>query len=196
MLQVKQIVNSVCSSNTFVLSDDDFNTCYLVDIGDAQQVLSMLPNNANVKGVFLTHTHFDHIYGINALLNMFPEISVYTSEYGAEALYSEKKNFSFYYDEPIIFNGENVIVLHDSEVVALSADEHLSVLATPGHCPSSLTYFNDYLMFTGDSFIPNMTVVSKLPRGDKEQAAKSEAMIKALSLGKTIFPGHGDPCII
>ena len=61
-MQVRRIVNRVFSSNTFVLRDGGI--AYLVDCGDVQEV-SNLCEECVVKAVFLTHTHFDHIYGID-----------------------------------------------------------------------------------------------------------------------------------
>lgn len=45
----------------------------------------------------------------------------------------------------------------------------LYVIETPGHCPSCLTYYTDNYIFTGDSYIPNVKVVTKLPYGDKKK---------------------------
>ena len=191
MLQVRQIVNRVFTSNTFVLSDDDFKTCWLVDVGDVKKVLDILPGGGVVKGVLLTHTHFDHIYGINELYRRFPEMEVCTSEYGSLALYSEKKNFSFYHEEPIVFEGKNVRVLQDGEEIELSPWSRLKVMATPGHCPSCLCYYNERMIFTGDSYIPEVAVVSKLPRGNKALATESKEKIFSLAKGKIIYPGHG-----
>ena len=191
MLQVWQIVNRVFASNTFVLSDDDFKTCWLVDVGDVKKVLDILPDGGVVKAVLLTHTHFDHIYGINELYRRFPDIEVYTSEYGSLALYSEKKNFSFYHEEPIVFEGKNVRALHDGDEIELSPWSRFKVLATPGHCPSCLCYYNGQMIFTGDSYIPDVAVVSKLPRGNKALAAESKEKIISLAKGKKIYPGHG-----
>lgn len=68
MLQVKQIVNSIFTSNTYVLFDDDYDYCWLVDIGDFNKVADVLPPGVEIRGVFLTHSHFDHIYGLNVSL--------------------------------------------------------------------------------------------------------------------------------
>ena len=192
MLIVKQIVNRVFASNTYVISSEGSLDYWLVDVGDFEEVLHILPSGANVKGVFLTHTHFDHIYGINDLHGAFPHCDVYTSEYGKEALYSEKKNFSFYHERPIIFEGKRVTVLQEGDAISLYPFVELKVYYTPGHCPSCLTYVVDNKLFTGDSFIPDVKVVSKLPRGNKELAKASEQRIINLSIGKDVYSVHGN----
>lgn len=191
MLQVKQIANSIFSSNTFVLSDDEFKTCFLVDVGDMEKVINFLPKDSLIKGVLLTHTHFDHIYGINELYRRFPEVIVFTSTYGEEALYSEKKNFSFYHNEPIVFEGKKIVVLNDGDEVEILSGEKIKVISTPGHCPSCLTFYNEQMIFTGDSYIPKVKVVTNLPNGNKLLAAESKQRILSLAQGKSIFPGHG-----
>ena len=195
MLKVKQIVNHIFSSNTFVLSDDEFKTCFLVDVGDVDTVIDILPDGGIIKGVLLTHTHFDHIYGINELYRRFPDIIVYTSEYGKEALYSAKKNFSFYHECPIVFEGNNIVVLHEGNEIEIGFEKKIRVLETPGHCPSCLTYYNDDIIFTGDSFIPGAPVVTKLPKGSRIQSSVSVEKILELAKTRTILAGHDkDKC--
>ena len=193
MLHVRQVINNVFASNTFLISQDDGRDVWLVDIGDYDKVASILPSDAKVRGLLLTHTHFDHIYGINELCMNHPECVVYTSEYGHLALKSAKKNFSFYHEHPIEFNGGNVFVLKEGDILTLFQGISLSVYSTPGHCPSCLTYITENCIFTGDAYIPGVAVVSKLPRGNKELSLLSKERIIQLSLGKVIFPGHGSP---
>ena len=191
MLEVKQIVNRIFASNTYVISSEGSLDCWLVDVGDFEKVLHILPPSSTVRGVFLTHTHFDHIYGINELYRAFPEIVVFTSEYGKEALYSSKKNFSLYHESPIEYEGSRVHILNEGDVVELYPTVEMKVFSTPGHCPSCLTYEVDNKLFTGDSYIPDVKVVSKLPRGNKEVARASECRIIELSIDKDVYPGHG-----
>lgn len=191
MLQVWRIVNRVFTSNTYVIYSEGSSDYWLVDVGDFDSVLHTLPPEAKVKGVFLTHTHFDHIYGINELYREFPNCEVYTSEYGKEALYSEKKNFSFYHEYPIVFEGNRITILKEGDVVSLYPSVELRVYYTPGHCPSCLTYQIGDKLFTGDSYIPDVKVVSKLPKGNKDLARASEQRIIDLSKDKDVYPGHG-----
>jgi glyoxylase-like metal-dependent hydrolase (beta-lactamase superfamily II) len=172
--------------------DDEYDYCWLIDIGDFQQVAESLPSPLKIKGLFLTHTHFDHISGINKLYENHPKCQVYTSRYGREALFDDRKNFSRYHEMPLTFNGTNVEVLKDNEEIEIYPNTFLKAFSTPGHCPSCLTYTTDNYIFTGDAYIPNVKVVTKLPKGDKTQAQKSTEIILKLAHHKTICPGHGD----
>lgn len=49
-------------------------------------------NNTHIyiSGVLLTHAHFDHIYGLNEIIALFPTTKVYTNEFGKRMLLNEK----------------------------------------------------------------------------------------------------------
>lgn len=190
MLQVKKIVGKLLSSNMYLLYEEGIADCYLIDVGDSYAFAESLPDGMNVKGVFLTHSHFDHMAGINGLCQMFPECKVYTSEYGKEALYSAKKNFSLYHEQSTVYEGDKVEVLHDGDSILLFEDITLNVMATPGHCPSCLTYYTEKYVFTGDSYIPEVPVVTKLPKGNRALAEASKEIILKLSEVRTIMAGH------
>lgn len=192
MIHVERIINRIFGSNTFVISCDGSKDVWLVDIGDTQKVLDILPPGANVKGVLLSHTHFDHTYGVNALYRAFPDCRVYTAEYGRMALYDEKKNFSKYHEAPFVFEGSDVTVLKDGGVIELFPGVNMTAFETPGHCPSCLTYVLGNWIFTGDAYIPDAKVVTKLPGGDRTLAKQSLQRIMELAEGKIICAGHGD----
>ena len=196
MLQVKQIVNRIYTSNSYLVFDDEYNYCWLIDIGDYEMVADVIPNGKEVRGVFLTHTHFDHLYGINALHRDYPQCRVYTSVYGKQALYDEKMNFSKYHQSSLVYEGTDVGVLYDGDNIEIYPGIFLTAYETPGHCPSCLTYVLNNWVFTGDSFIFRVKVVTKLPKGDRFLAKESLEKIMSFSQGKMICPGHGNTGII
>ena len=191
MLRVKQVINEVFSSNTYVVFDDVYDYCWLIDLGDFERVIDAIPSGVEVRGVFLTHTHFDHIYGINALFESFPLCRIFTAEYGKEALYDKKKNLSFYHETPLVYQGADVEVLKDGETVDLYPGISMVSYETPGHCPSCLTYVLNDWVFSGDSYIPGIKVVTKLPKGNRLLAEESMNRILCLGENKLICPGHG-----
>jgi glyoxylase-like metal-dependent hydrolase (beta-lactamase superfamily II) len=176
--------------------DEDQNECWLVDIGDYERMEELLPKGKIIKGLFLTHAHFDHIYGINELCKNYPECVVYASAFDCEALIDDKKNLSRYHEHPIIFEGKHLEKIDEGDVIPLMGDAKMNVAATPGHEPGCLTFFTDDLIFTGDAFIPGLKVVTKLPGGNRSQADTSVARILHLAKGRTICPGHGKMLVL
>lgn len=194
MLNVTYIVNSVFTSRTYILSDEGKKDFWIVDCGDVSPLIDKIStiggNLFTIKGVLLTHVHYDHIYGLPLLREKFPDIKVYTNEAGCKALPNPKLNMSKYHDDPIIYELENVVACSEGDVIDLFDGLQAKVFETPGHHPSCLTFeVGDYL-FTGDAYIPGEKVVTILPGADKIMAADSIEKIKCIGEGKEICPGH------
>lgn len=142
-------------------------------------------------GVLLTHAHFDHIYGLNTLIALYPSLRILTSEIGKEALLSDKLNFSRYYGDPFVLAyPQNVQVVQDGETVQLFNGVDAQAVFTPGHSPDCVTWMTEEAVFTGDSYIPGVKTVTNIPLSDKELAEHSEAVIQAMAHLRPIYPGH------
>ena len=186
-MEIRWVVNTLFGSCTYAVMMD--KSAWLVDCGDVDEILQLL--HGPVCGVLLTHTHFDHIYGLNRLLELFPEVPIYTNEAGKEGLLSDKLNLSRYHEDPFVLDSpENIRVVEDGQQVELFDGVNVQAVFTPGHSPSCVTWMTDDALFTGDACIPGVKVVTKLPLGDRKVAAQSLALIESLATGRTIYPGH------
>jgi glyoxylase-like metal-dependent hydrolase (beta-lactamase superfamily II) len=160
-----------------------------VDCGDVDQIVPYI--KGALCGILLTHGHFDHIYGLNQLLNLYPDVPVYTNDYGLETLYDDKLNFSKFYGNTLQLQPvNNIRILHDGDEFELFDGVNVHAVFTPGHSPCCVTWVLDDMMFTGDSYIPGVKTVTNLPHCDKKQAACSEILIKKLAEHRTVYPGH------
>lgn len=192
MTRIKEIGNSVYTSKTYILFCEGEDKAWLVDIGDIEPVVAFLQKKKlMVEGVFLTHGHFDHIYGLPSLLEYYPNCKVYTTEFGKKSLASDKLNMSRYHEMPIIYEGGNVVVVHEGNSMRLYDSEPLMIFyETPGHNPSCLTMVLGDMIFTGDAYIPGVGANTQLPHANKEHAQQSLERILKMAEGKKIFSGH------
>jgi hydroxyacylglutathione hydrolase len=190
---IQTFVNVQYNSNTYLITNDlQDPSCYLIDIGNAQDVLNALKKHQYIKAIFLTHAHYDHIAGVNEIASTFPNCKIYGSAYTIEALADSKINLSFYHWTPVIYNGNNTIILEDEETLELFDTVALKVIATPGHNAGSFTFKIGQAIFTGDSLIPQIPVVTKLKSGNKFQAEQSISRIRSRCMPfDLIYPGHG-----
>ena len=189
MWKLRKVTNKIFCSNTYVIHH--LQDAYMIDVGDIEPIMNTA---LDIKGVFITHGHHDHLYGINDLIQKFPSCTIYTSRTGVDALRSGKRNFSTYSKEGTIeYQGGNIKVLKTGDCIELFPNCFIKTYETPGHDDNCLTYMLDGYLFTGDSYIPGTKVVTKLPRGNKEQALQSLELIRSLCNKDTIIcPGHGD----
>lgn len=192
-MKISHIVNSVFTSKTYFLTQERNPSVWLVDCGDVPPIVDMLSSMGGafiIKGVLLTHVHYDHIYGLPRLTEKFPSLRVYTNEYGKNALTDIRLNYSKYHNDPIVYKSENVVTCDEGTMIELFDGVQAKVYHTPGHNPSCLTYeVGDYL-FTGDAYIPGIKVVTTFKGGDKVKAAESVERILKLAEGKVVCPGH------
>ena len=157
---------------------------YSIDPGDAWEAFT------KAKAVLLTHAHFDHIYGLNKLLELNPYIVIYTNESGAEMLMDSKKNMSKYHESPFVLsNDSNVELISDNQIVNIDGIKTKAIF-TPGHNPSCISWLIGDCLFTGDAYIPGIKTVTNLPGADKMLATESEKKLKRLGEQYQIFPGH------
>lgn len=191
---MSHLVNKVYASRTYVLSQEGSPSVWLVDCGDVPPIVDMLSSlggsSFKIKGVLLTHAHYDHMYGLPKLTERYPSLQVYTSEIGKKALTSERLNFSKYHEDPINYVSDNVVICDDGDEIELFDGVKAVVHYTPGHNPSCITFEVENYLFTGDSYIPGIKVVTNLPGGDKALAAESLEKIMRLAEGKILCPGH------
>ncbi len=193
---VNKIVNTVYASNTYIITSyDNANVdVWIIDVGDIEPIVGILPEMAQLKGILLTHTHYDHIYGINNFLQKFPNAKVYTNAYGKQALLSPKLNYSKYHlgVEDIVCNKpENIELVDDGMTIPILMDGYIQIIATPGHDESCLTYIVGDYVFSGDSYIPKIQTRATFILSDKAKVSSSELIIINKSIHHILCPGHG-----
>lgn len=194
MLSVFFFTNRVFNSRTYILSKEGSDEVWLVDCGDFDRVLERI-GDKKVVGVLLTHAHSDHIYGLDALMEHFPDVKIYTNEYGVEALRSPQKNISRYhseYPDISIEAPENIRVLKDGDSLELLG-VIVQVYETIGHDPSCLTYIIEDKAYTGDAYIPGVKVFTGFPHSNRKQVQESVERILRLTSNCQIMPGHTVP---
>ncbi len=194
MILVKKIINKLVDSNTYILSNEESKDCLIIDPGDPD--ISKLINyfidfNKIPSTILLTHEHFDHIYGVNEILKLYPKIKVYGSLKTIKRIQNKRKNLSFYYDQIgcEILNANFKIIVDD--IMTINSF-NIKVLKTVGHTDSSLSYLVDEKLFTGDFLIKGKSTITKLASGNRFDFSSSFEEYKKIINESIIYPGHGE----
>ena len=197
-MKVERFINSIFTSNSYILYTDENENAYVIDPGDSKPIIDWsIKNNKDIIGIFLTHSHFDHIYGINDLLEKFPDIIIYASFFAKEGLMCEKLNGSRYMEMPFVVDSPNVNIVKEGDSIQLWETIFLNVIETFGHNRDCLTFQIGNNLFTGDALIPGIKVVAKSKYSDKVQAENSiKRILNEYNDNTIIWPGHNDKCLL
>lgn len=188
MLTVVPVEGGPLSSTSYVIQTEEES--WIVDCGDYSTLKPHI--STPIKGIFLTHSHFDHINGLNDLLYEHNTAKVYTNTVGERMLFDPKKNLSHYHDSDFkILRPDLIEVVNNQETIYLGSAGLIQAIFTPGHNPSCITWVMKEYLFTGDAFIPGVPIVTKLPFGNRKLAMESKILIQELSYNRTLYPGHG-----
>lgn len=191
-MKVKTIHNIILQSCSYILYEQDESDCYLVDCGDINPILYFLHENKKIlRGIFLTHSHYDHIYGLNEIIKVYPQIPVFGSKLTIEGIQNADINLSYMYDcgDYIVDNANTIDVEDCSQIIF---DLKVNILPTPGHDIDCITYIIGDNIFTGDSFNPDFEVFTKWRRSSEMDAMNSIHIITDLIKERNLnlFPGH------
>lgn len=165
----------------------------MIDSGDGDAILKVTQvNHIEIRGIFLTHCHQDHIYGLPKVMERFPDAKIYCSEMTHKGLLDDSLNLSYIMPEfvfPFIYN-DNVVEL--TEGVHQIDDLTEEMIICNGHSNDCQSYIIDNNLFTGDAYIPFTRVFTKWPSSNKDLAVKSEQKLRQIANDRKLIirPGH------
>lgn len=167
-------------TNCYLLSDGAAGVCAVVDPGGSPERIlrAVQESGCRLEAVFLTHGHYDHTAGVEALRAAHPAVRVYLNRRDAgmedEGLFPPVPE-ALDYDE-----GDSVQV----------GNMRFAVLATPGHSPGSVTLRCGDLLLCGDTLFAGSMGRTDLPGGSEGEIFASLARLAALPGRLRVLPGH------
>lgn len=196
MLEIKTFVFNPVGVNTYVLSDES-KQCVLVDPGclDGRErdELTEYVEERHLQpvAVWLTHLHFDHIYGVPYCRERWC-VPVWGG--AADAPFVPQNNdYTQSWGLPPSPDVTLDRALREGDELAVGASL-FRVIVTPGHSAGSLSYYceKEKFLFAGDTIFQHSIGRTDLPGGD-HAALLSSITGKVLSLPPEcmIFSGHG-----
>lgn len=144
-----------------------------------------------IEAVFVTHGHFDHIYGVKRLLATFGDIPVYMHPADKDLQVMGKEMAALYGEDPdVIFD---TVDIAEGDIIP-AAGRKWEVIGTPGHSKGGVCFYcrEERLLFSGDTLFAGSIGRTDLHGGDYGELIVS-IMDKLMGLdGDTeVLPGHG-----
>ena len=132
-----------------------------------------MDNQLNLNAVWLTHTHYDHIQGLDACLKFNDSVSIYvhsieSSRVGAEG---------------------SVIHVNDGDNIQLGGS-CWDIIHTPGHSPGGICFYSAPHLITGDTLFVNGCGRADITGANVDDLYRSLERLKTYPVDTIIYPGH------
>lgn len=190
MSKIHTLVVGRLQTNCYILQSD--SNALVIDPGDEpERILRFLTDvNAKPSQIVATHTHFDHVLGVDAIQTTLkiPFLIHRDDLPMLESMQSRVREFMGFSVPPppkvdqFLKDGESITVGHDK----------VKVIHTPGHSPGSISLAGQGFVLTGDALFNQSIGRTDLPGGDFDTLVRSitDRLFK-LDDDTIVYPGHG-----
>ena len=179
-------------ANTYLLVDDSL-ACVVIDPSKKYDgIINYIEKNSlHLKAVLLTHGHFDHMRGVDLLIEKY-QVPLYISFYDEGCLKDTKKNLSYYMSRESMVVASQAITVSDKEVLHI-LQEDIEVIHTPYHTEGCVCYYlkDSKILFSGDTLFRFSIGRDDFPNSSPKDKKASLNKLMALPDDVKVYPGHG-----
>jgi hydroxyacylglutathione hydrolase len=166
-----------------IIVDPAFNSSQIID-------KLLLKHKINPIGIYLTHSHWDHIANCNIVKKKY-QIPLFV-----HVLDSKNVENPGIDKVPLLMSVESTKVdgfIQDNEKIKVGTLE-FEVIFTPGHSPGGVCFYEKkhQLLISGDTLFKGTMGSLSLPTSNKNDMLQSLNKLSKLPPNTRVIPGHGD----
>lgn len=207
MMQIERFVWDIVDSNSFLVTEkkDGQNHGLLIDAVDSPELYKRIDEFSSLF-VILTHSHFDHIVGLNRIRELRPDCTVVATEQCSNNIGNKIKNLSssamtflnFYeqgkkqdmYIAPFVCDPVDRTFRDYLQLNWFEYD--IKLMAVHGHSNDGLIVKIGDILFSGDTLL-HVPTITRFPSGSSKRFLEEDIrLIKKMDV-ETVYPGHGSP---
>lgn len=191
-MEIKVFVEGPIDANNYLLIDEKTKDAVLIDCSsDRKEFIDEIKTlGVNLKYIFLTHGHFDHILGVDKFKEIF-DVDAFVAQ---EDMFQVNSCGQMMY----MFAGMNSVdiksishFVKDGDIFKFG-DVEVKCISTPGHTQGGMSYLIDNKLFPGDTLFKGSVGRCDLPGGDLSALVESiKTKLFMLADDVEVFPGHG-----
>ena len=191
-LEIFQKTLGDLGTNCYILVNHDTKECVVFDPADEAHVLKEIFDHPdfNLKGIFLTHGHFDHIGAAKELKDTY-NVPIYASkEENDQILMKLGGNLSAMFGKPMTLEADEL--LHDGDKLDILGTT-LECMLTPGHTAGGMCFYCEELksVIVGDTLFCESVGRTDFPTGSGSVLVNSiREKLFVLPDNTKVFPGH------
>lgn len=197
-VSVKSFCFNPFRENSYLLCDEVGGECVFVDPGcydeaESEALKSFVSSHGlKPNAIWLTHGHFDHIFGVASLARDYSILVYMSSEdkmiLKRDPVYAQGVGLKA---PDVSFETEDLV---DEQILASFDNGGFKVITTPGHTPGGVCFYSEEnkILFSGDTLFAGSIGRTDLDGGDydKEIVGIMEKLM-LLPGDVEVYPGHG-----
>lgn len=185
-MKIKRIEQGPMMANCYIVYDE-LNNGFMIDPvypkGNIEKFIN--DNNIKIDFIALTHTHFDHVLGLDYFQNKYG-IKTYASEDSKDIGNDPDYNLSRGYCDLDVKIDE---YLKDGDIFS---KYNIKAIKTPGHSLDSMSYKIEDNIFSGDTLFHLSIGRSDFPGGNYNELISSiKNKLFIYDDNTIVYPGHG-----
>ena len=171
-LRIHKVVASPYDNNAYVIVCRATGESIVVDAPREVDKVLQETQGTRVKSVLITHSHFDHIEGFEAMRGKLAT------------------SYAIHQDDAPRLPSPPDYHLEDGDVVPVG-NLSLRVLFTPGHTPGGVCLLMPGHLFSGDTLFPGGPGRTVGPAEFRQVVESITARLLPLPADTAVYPGHG-----
>ena len=190
---IKKIsVGVMMQTNCYILYDEGTKEAIVIDPGYEDKDITdfICENGLKVNLIYLTHCHFDHIFGVDWLKKCINVPVVCLAE-EKENLMNEDINLGKAIIQKAVMVTPDKVVADGDKIDV--GNLKFKVLHTPGHTSGSSSLYGGGILISGDTLFKGTYGRCDLPTGSLYEMTKTlKEKIFKLPDNTVVYPGHGE----
>ncbi len=193
-MKLKKIEIRHTTENVYIYFDEESKDGIIIDPGDyGNRVIEFIKEKQlNIKGIFLTHGHYDHILAVKEVKE-FTKAKIYAHKEEMFVLENPDINLSGVRGDKGVSSVQITpsVLLEDKEVIEFKGFK-IKTIFTPGHTKGCACYLDEKnkILFTGDTLFKGNVGRSDLPTSNEGDLKRSIIKLFKLDDNIKVYPGH------
>ena len=191
-IKIGRMVVGAVQTNCYFLQNTDTNEVVVVDPGaKGERIYEELTSRGyTIKAVLLTHGHFDHVMGADAIRKA-ADVKVYLGELDGKLIENADLNVSAMFGTPYTMKAD--ILVKDGEEFELAGIK-MKVIHTPGHTAGGVCYYleEEKILVCGDTLFAESVGRTDFPTSSSRDLVTAiRKKLFTLPEDVYVYPGHG-----
>ena len=201
-MEIRQYIWDIVDANSWLIMEG--NDGLLIDAVENQELYKTVSNLSTLM-IILTHSHFDHIIGLNRIRDTQPKSIVIATKRCSDNIGNIYRNMSSSADAFLAFYQQGkksqihiepfscfpVDRVFDNELSVNWYGHNIRLLSMYGHSNDGLiTIVDDKYIFSGDTLL-SIPTTTRLPSGNTKRFREEDIPQLMNEHAEIVYPGHG-----